>query len=112
MRRRAPAACLLLAAPAAGAWTPCNSPAIAAPVPVRREAPAFPPAVREIGIEGSVDVALTVLADGTVGWVRVLRADPPGYFEQAAVAGFRGSMNGPPPAAGGAARCPPVRASG
>lgn len=89
MKRLAPAACLLLAAPAAGAWLPCNDPAITAPVPVRRDAPEFPPAVREIGLEGSVEVALTVLADGTVGWVRVLRAEPPGYFEQAAVAGVR-----------------------
>ena len=79
-----------LATPAAGAWVPCNSPAVAAPVPVRREAPGYPPAVRAIGIEGSVEVALTVLADGTVGWVRVMRADPPGYFEQAALAGVRG----------------------
>jgi TonB family protein len=89
MKRLAPAACLLLAAPVAGAWLPCNSPAITAPVPVHREAPAFPPAVREIGLEGSVEVALTVLADGTVGWVRVQRADPPGYFEQAAMSGVR-----------------------
>jgi TonB family protein len=89
MSRLLPAACLLLAAPAAVAWVPCNSPVITAPVPLRREAPAFPPAVREIGLEGSVEIALTVLADGTVGWVRVLRADPPGYFEQAAISGVR-----------------------
>lgn len=89
MNRMLPAACLALAAPAAGAWVPCNSPSIAAPVPVRREAPAFPPAVREIGVEGSVEIALTVLADGRVGWVRVLRAEPPGYFEQAAITGVR-----------------------
>ncbi len=89
MSRLPLAAILALGAPAAGAWVPCNSPAITAPVPVRREAPAYPPAVREIGLEGTVEVALTVLADGTVGWVRVLRADPPGYFEQAAIAGVR-----------------------
>lgn len=89
MSRLALAACLALAAPAAGAWLPCDSPAVTPPVTLRREAPAYPAAVREIGLEGSVDVALTVLVDGTVGWVRVLRADPPGYFEQAAILGVR-----------------------
>jgi len=89
MNRRLPALALAFAAPAAGAWVPCNSPEITAPVAIRREAPAYPTAVREIGIEGSVEVALTVLADGSIGWVRVVRADPPGYFEQAAIAGVR-----------------------
>lgn len=89
MKRACTILCLALAAPAAAAWVSCNSAAIVAPVPLAREAPAYPPAVREVGIEGTVEVALTVLADGTVGWVRVLRADPPGYFEQAAIAGVR-----------------------
>ena len=82
-------AILALAAPAALAWPACDQADITPPVAIVREAPAYPPAVREIGIEGSVEVALTVLRDGQVGWVRVLRADPPGYFEQAALAGVR-----------------------
>ncbi|MGH8135915.1 MAG: energy transducer TonB, partial [Steroidobacteraceae bacterium] len=48
-----------------------------------------PVAVRDIGIEGSVEIALTILRDGGVGWVHVLHAEPPGYFEQAAVLGVR-----------------------
>lgn len=89
MMHRLPALALACVTPTVGAWVPCNGPGITAPVAIRREAPAYPPAVREIGIEGSVEVALTVLADGSVGWVRVVRADPPGYFEQAAIAGVR-----------------------
>jgi TonB family protein len=80
----------LAAAPAAQAWVPCDQPGIDPPVALHRVAPAYPPAVREIGVEGSVEVALTVLRDGSVGWVRALRAEPRGYFEQAAVAGVRG----------------------
>ena len=59
------------------------------PQPIQREAPAYPQAVRATGIEGSVEVALTVLRDGSVGWVRVVRAEPRGYFEQAATEGVR-----------------------
>jgi protein TonB len=90
--RRATGAFLLaiLAAPTAGAWVPCDQPGIEPPVALHREAPAYPPAVREIGVEGSVEVALTVLRDGSVGWVRALRGEPRGFFEQAAVAGVRG----------------------
>jgi TonB family protein len=105
MSRRLPALVLAFAAPAAGAWVPCNSPDITAPVAIRREAPAYPPAVREIGIEGSVEVALTVLADGAVGWARVLRAVPPGYFELAAIAGVRAWRFRPAHAGGHAIEC-------
>jgi len=105
MSRRLSALALAFAAPAAGAWVPCNGPGIAAPVAIRREAPAYPAAVREIGIEGSVEVALTVLADGNVGWVRVVRADPPGYFEQAAVAGVRAWRFAPARVNGHAIEC-------
>lgn len=105
MNLRLHALALAFAAPAAGAWVPCNSPGITAPVAIRREAPAYPPAVREIGIEGSVEVALTVLADGSVGWVRVVRADPPGYFEQAAIAGVRAWRFEPARDAGRAIEC-------
>jgi TonB family protein len=83
------AALLALAAPAAGAWVPCEQKGLTAPVPIRRDAPAYPEAVRAMGIEGAVEVALTVLRDGSVGWVRVVRASPRGYFEQAASEGVR-----------------------
>ncbi len=89
MSRIALAAALLVAAPAAGAWVPCEQKGITPPVAIYREAPAYPPAVRATGIEGTVEVSLTVLLDGSVGWVRVVRAEPRGYFEQAAADGVR-----------------------
>jgi protein TonB len=89
MIRPALALLLLLAAPGAAAWVNCNDPALEAPVALEREVPAYPDAVRATGIEGTVEVALTVLRDGRVGWVRVLGASPPGYFEQAATEGVR-----------------------
>jgi protein TonB len=90
MRRATLLAILALAAPAAAAWPPCEQKDIVPPKPVQRDAPAYPPAVRALGIEGSVEVALTVLRDGNVGWVRVIRAEPRGYFEQAASESVRG----------------------
>ena len=89
MIRPVPALLLLLAAPAATAWAPCHDQGLEAPVPLLREAPAYPEAVRATGVEGAVEVALIVLRDGSVGWVRVLRATPSGYFEQAAAEGVR-----------------------
>lgn len=90
MNRTAFAALLSLAAPVATGWVPCDQPGITPPVPIHRAAPAFPQSVREVGIEGSVELSLVVLRDGSVGWVRVVRAEPRGYFEQAATAGVRG----------------------
>ena len=89
MNRLALAAALALAAPAALGWVPCDQAGITPPVPIQREAPGYPQSVREVGIEGSVELALTVLRDGSVGWVRALRAEPRGYFEQAAIEGVR-----------------------
>lgn len=88
MKRLLPAM-LALTAPAAFAWPSCDQPGLVAPVALQREVPAYPEAVRGIGIEGSVEVALTILRDGRVGWITILHADPPGYFEQAALAGVR-----------------------
>ncbi|HEY6098746.1 MAG TPA: energy transducer TonB [Anaeromyxobacter sp.] len=89
MKRAGAAIACILGAPAALAWVPCEQPGLAPPKPIQREAPAYPQAVRAIGIEGTVEVALTVLRDGSVGWVRIVRADPRGYFEQAAAEGVR-----------------------
>ncbi|HET8692066.1 MAG TPA: TonB family protein [Steroidobacteraceae bacterium] len=89
MRRACAALFATLASPAAFAWVPCEQKGLTPPTPIRRDAPAYPEAVRELGIEGSVEVALTILRDGGVGWVRVVRAEPRGYFEQAASEGVR-----------------------
>jgi len=105
MKRAVLLAPLLVAAQSAAAWMPCERSGIEPPVALQREAPAYPPAVREIGVEGSVEVALTVLRDGSVGWVRAVRAEPPGYFEQAALASVRSWRFRPAHAAGVAIEC-------
>ena len=89
MNRAALALLLLFAAPGAAAWMSCSDPALEAPVPLQREPPAYPDAVRATGIEGAVEIALTVLRDGRAGWVRVLARRRTGYFEQAAAEGVR-----------------------
>jgi TonB family protein len=89
MKAAALAALLFVAAPAANAWVSCDQKGITPPVAIHRETPAYPQAVRTIGVEGVVEVSLTVLRDGGVGWVRVFRAEPRGYFEQAATEGVR-----------------------
>jgi TonB family protein len=61
--------------------------------------------VRELGIEGFVEVALTVLRDGSVGWVRVMRAEPRGYFEQAASESVRGWRFAPATQGGAPVEC-------
>ena len=105
MKHVALAATLLVAAPAAGAWESCDQKGITPPVAIQREAPGYPQAVRTIGIEGVVEVSLTVLRDGSVGWVRVFRAEPRGYFEQAATEGVRQWRFEPARANGEAIEC-------
>jgi TonB family protein len=105
MNRIVPAALMSLAAPAVCAWVRCDQQGIKPPVPIRREAPAYPEPVRAIGIEGTVEVALTVLRDGSVGWVRAMRAAPRGYFEQAAARGVRNWRFTPAQADGAAIEC-------
>ena len=96
---------LSVAAPAANAWVSCDQKGLTPPVAIHREAPAYPQAVRSIGIEGMVEVSLTVLRDGSVGWVRVFRAEPRGYFEQAATEGVRQWRFEPARADGEAIEC-------
>lgn len=89
MRRLGTGIALVIAAPAALAWVPCEQEGLTPPVAIHREAPRYPESVREIGVEGFVEVSLTILRDGHVGWVSVIRAEPPGFFEQAAAQGVR-----------------------
>lgn len=89
MRRFGLALALAACSPAAVAWVACDEAGITPPVAMEREPPAYPESVREAGIEGAVELSLTVLRDGRVGWVRVSRGEPRGYFEQAAAAGVR-----------------------
>lgn len=51
----------------------------------RRSEPVFPQAARERGLSGVVTLELEVLANGQVGNIRTLEANPPGYFEGPAV---------------------------
>ena len=89
MKRAMLFAGLCAAVQASAAWVPCEQKGVTPPKPIQRLAPAYPQAVRATGIEGTVELALTVLRDGSVGWVRVVRAEPRGYFEQAASQGVR-----------------------
>ncbi len=75
--------------PSAQAWVACDSRKVQPPIPSQREAPDYPDAARSLGIQGTVELSLTILRDGSVGWVRILKAEPPGYFEEAAQGGVR-----------------------
>jgi len=81
----------MLASPGvlAAAWIPCNAPGLDPPVVAERAAPPYPESARLAGAEGFVEVAFAVLRDGHVGWVRILRAEPSGFFEAAALDGVR-----------------------
>ena len=99
---RAPAAAESTAAPAAAANAPAAAAAPAAaggadPGYVNASAlnrthyvaPQFPAGARERGIEGWVDLQFTVKADGSLGEVSVVGAQPAGIFEQAALDAVR-----------------------
>lgn len=76
--------------PAAGAdWPACAAADLTAAQALSRDIPPYPEAAREIGTEGYVDVSFIVLRDGSVGWARVLGANPTGLFEDAALNGVR-----------------------
>ncbi len=61
----------------------------APPRPVTRVPPEYPARARSRAVEGQVVLSLRVGADGTVGDVRVLEAEPRGVFEEVAVAAVR-----------------------
>ena len=75
--------------------TPTSSPTAAVaqprteartPAQLRDRNPRYPPMALNRKIEGSVELAFTIKADGSVTDVRVLSANPPGIFEEAAIA--------------------------
>jgi protein TonB len=57
--------------------------------PLVRVSPTYPRRALMRRIEGSVKVAFTINPDGTVSDPEVVNADPPGYFEQAALRAIR-----------------------
>ena len=78
--------------------TPTSSPTAAVaqprteartPAQLRDRNPRYPPMALNRKIEGSVELAFTIKADGSVSDVRVLSANPPGIFEDAAIATTR-----------------------
>jgi TonB family protein len=56
---------------------------------IRRVTPDYPSAARRDGIEGSVDLDVTVSAQGTVKEVSVAHAEPADVFDKAALAAVR-----------------------
>lgn len=56
-------------------------------MPLVRVQPQYPRRAQERGIEGYVDVELTVAADGSVPTesIKIIAAEPKGYFERAAI---------------------------
>lgn len=73
----------------AAPWPACNAATLTPPAALHRPAPEFPESARLAGAEGFVDVAYTVLTDGRVGWTRIRRAEPSGFFEPVALDGLR-----------------------
>jgi protein TonB len=59
------------------------------PKPTRRKAASYPPRARAKGITGSVKMSLLISDRGTVERIKVLRAEPPGIFEEAAKTAVR-----------------------
>lgn len=59
------------------------------PRPVVQPPPMYPPAARQAGLEGRVDVEFIVLADGTVTDVQVLESRPGAMFVSSAVSAVR-----------------------
>jgi TonB family protein len=84
---------------------PCGTAGLPAVKVLERRAPDFPEGARAVGMEGYVDVVLTVMRDGRTGWVRVRRAEPAGLFEQAALEAVRDWRFAPPEGSGGPVEC-------
>ncbi len=56
---------------------------------IRRIDPAYPSAAKRDGVQGSVDLEVTVSPKGVVQDVSVVHANPPGVFEKSATAAVR-----------------------
>jgi protein TonB len=56
---------------------------------IRRVIPDYPSAAKRDGVEGSVDLEVTVSSRGVVEDVSVVRATPPDLFDKSAVAAVR-----------------------
>lgn len=76
-----------LVQPAPAGVEPAAMPASTDPPPrmLSGRAPRYPMIAMNRRVEGSVQVGFTINADGSVGNARVLRAEPAGVFERAAV---------------------------
>lgn len=61
-----------------------------APIPVKQDPPAYPADAARRGLEGFVEVEFVIAADGKVGAVNVLKAQPPRVFEREAVRAVKG----------------------
>jgi protein TonB len=59
------------------------------PKPRQRVQPEFPERARQRGISGYVTLRIKVGADGNVETVRVVEANPPGIFEEPAIASIK-----------------------
>jgi TonB family protein len=86
-------------------WPACNGPGIFPPTAGAHEPPVYPESARQAGAEGFVDVSFVVLRDGRVGWPRILRAEPSGFFEAAALEAVRDWRYRPALAGGVPAEC-------
>ena len=53
------------------------------PLPLATPAPLYPPRARIRGIEGKVRIRFLVDQQGLVKRIKIIRAEPEGYFEQA-----------------------------
>lgn len=81
----ASAATAAVPTPARGAPVPAPTPRLISAPP-----PRYPVVAMRRKIEGRVTVQFTIQADGSVGSPSVVSADPPGVFDQAALAAARG----------------------
>ncbi len=77
--------------PYLGAFRPPAMPIVppSDPIPLVRFAPRYPQRALLRHVEGSVTLNFTITADGTVSDPEVLKAEPVGYFEQAALRAIR-----------------------
>jgi TonB family protein len=89
----------------AAPWPACSSPDLFPPIGQSQEPPAYPESARWAGAEGYVDVSFVVLRDGRVGWTRIQRSEPSGFFEAAALEAVRNWRYRPALAGGVATEC-------